>query len=303
MKRLKKILFPTDFSTCARQAAAHVAHLAQKFSAEVHMIHAVVLFREEMQGPFPGAEELAVKLEEEAARRMEKHGGMSAVDRKHLKTAQIRSISPAEAILRYSSEKEMDLIVMGTHGRRGIEHLLLGSVTEEVVRQAPCPVFTIRETRKPREIHDIKKILVPVDFSQYAQKALANAKALAKIYGAELQLLHVIENVLHPAFYAGGQGSLINLAPDVRERAGAAMAEMLEKAPGGNIKGKTFVVDGKPSREIITFAEKNHSDMIVIATHGLTGIEHFLLGSTTEQVVRRAPCPVFTVKAFGKSLL
>ena len=193
---------------------------------------------------------------------------------------------------------------MGTHGRRGPARLFLGSVAEEVVRHAPCPVLTLREEKAPKAIEAVEKILVPVDFSPYSQEALSYGKEVAALYGAGLQVLHTIEEPAYPYFYTpGGTYSPVEQLEALREKAEEALDKMLSETPGPEVPAERFVATGRPASEIARFAEERGSDMVVIATHGLTGLERLLVGSTAEQVVRLAHCPVFTVKSFGKSLI
>ncbi len=122
---------------------------------------------------------------------------------------------------------------MGTHGRRGPARLFLGSVAEEVVRHAPCPVLTLREKKTPEAIEAVAKILVPVDFSPYSKEALSFAKELAALYGAGLQVLHTIEEPAYPYFYTpGGSLSPVEQLEALREKAEEALDELLAETPG-----------------------------------------------------------------------
>jgi nucleotide-binding universal stress UspA family protein len=145
--------------------------------------------------------------------------------------------------------------------------------------------------------------LVPVDFSGPAKKALAYAKAIASRYEAELQLLHIIEEVIHPSFYARRKDSVFDNMPDLKDRSIRELEHLLEQVGGPASPASLHVIEGRAAPETVNFATQNDTDLIVIATHGLTGFQHILLGSVTEKVVSMAPCPVFTVKTFGKSLL
>ncbi len=149
--KIKKILFPTDFSKCAEQALAHAVFLAEKYNAEIHVLHVVTLFKDQpgiISNEITETEETIRKLEDIAERQLNKVVDSKGSDDMKIITAIKREVSAAPAILEYASDNNIDLIVMGTHGRRGIEHLLLGSAAEEVVRISPCPVLTIRETKR-----------------------------------------------------------------------------------------------------------------------------------------------------------
>jgi len=147
MIQVKKILFPTNFSGRANRALAHALHLTQKYQAELHMLHALVLWDDDPHNPayhFPDKEELQTRLKEAAAARMTADLEKAHVKDLVIKQVQERGMTPAETILRYAAENDIDLIVMGTRRRRGIG-LLLGSVVEEIVRLAPCSVLTFRQ--------------------------------------------------------------------------------------------------------------------------------------------------------------
>jgi len=118
-----------------------------------------------------------------------------------------------------------------------------------------------------------------------------------------LQILHVIEETVLPAFYVGTGESFYSLVPGLEVKAKMALESLLKETKGPKVTTDLHIIEGRAGRDIVKFAASHGADLIVIATHGLTGIEHLLLGSVTEKVVRMAPCPVLTVKAFGKSLL
>jgi len=306
MKKLQRILFPTDFSRCAEQALAHALYFAKEYDAELHMLHANVALEyapHDVDQHFPKPEEVSAQLRELAVRHMST--ALSARDLADLRIKQVyqNGISVAPVILAYASENDIDLIVMGTHGRRGLGHLFLGSVAEEIVRMAMCPVLTIRERKEPIPVEDIERILVPIDFSEHSRQALLHAKALAENYGARLQLLHVVEDLRYPSFYMAERFAYFDIRPEVATRAKQELEEFFRKTEGAKVAADLHVIEGGAAHEIVKFTEKHATDLIVIATHGLTGLEHFLMGSVAERVVRRAPCPVMTVKTFGKSLL
>ncbi|RMF68519.1 MAG: universal stress protein [Calditrichaeota bacterium] len=164
-------------------------------------------------------------------------------------------------------------------------------------------MLTIREQEDPAPADALHRILVPIDFSDHSRSAIAYASEVAKLFGAKLQFLHVVEETIHPAFYATGKVSIFELVADLKDRTQRAMQKLRDELVDPKIETEYHVTEGRAARDISKFAAEHDSDMIVISTHGLTGIEHLLLGSVAEKVVRMAPCPVLTVKSFGKSLL
>lgn len=241
---------------------------------------------------FPGEKEARAALEGAT----EEAGGTRVVH------ALSRAIAAAPAILDYADERAVDLIVMGSHGRRGLRRLFLGSVTEEVVRAAFCPVLTVH---RPKEgvaaSADVRRILVPVDFSARTRMAIDHATELAAAYGASLEILHVVEVPTYPDFYVPVHVTSIDV-PTVRERAAERLQELA--APlRERLEVETTVRVGRTVTEIVETAEHEAFDLIVMPSHGYSGLERALLGSVAEGVLRRAPCPVLTLKAEGKALL
>jgi nucleotide-binding universal stress UspA family protein len=207
--------------------------------------------------------------------------------------------------LGYARQHDIDLIALGTHGRRGVRRVLLGSVAEEVVRHADSSVLTVHGADDAASVDDrsIARILVPVDLSENARKALRAARALADLYGARLDVLHVIEEQLHPAFYVGGVQSLDSLSPDLDAKVTAALEQFVNETPGPDVETNLHVTRGRAVRRIPEVVEARDVDLVALSTHGQTGLKRFLMGSVAEKVVRHVDCPVLTVKTFGRSLV
>ena len=150
---------------------------------------------------------------------------------------------------------------------------------------------------------NIRRVLVPIDFSEHAVRALAHAGALAATHEAALTLLHIIEDPTFPAFYEAAS-AVYGPPPDLTDEADEALRNLLDTVDLTAVPSVTCEVQtGRAAAVIIDWAEAHDTDVIVLASHGLTGLRHLLMGSVAETVVRRAPCPVFVLKAFGKSLV
>ena len=307
MLDVKNILYPTDFSATAKQALNHALFLAEQFEVELHMLHAVILHEHDPRAPerrFPEPSDILHNLFEIADSEMAQIIEANRAKTFTLKEAKVKGFSAGQVILDYTREHDIDLVVMGTHGRRGPARMFLGSVAEEVVRQAECPVLTLRDRDQAVTGEAMERILVPVDFSQHSRAALSYAREIAAVYGGRLQLVHTIEEPVYPYFYAPAGGfSVAQQLEELRVKTDEALDKLWSESSGPEVPYDKAVLTGRPALEITRFAEEQDSDMIVIATHGLTGLERLLVGSTAEQVVRLAPCPVFTVKSFGKSLI
>ena len=146
------------------------------------------------------------------------------------------------------------------------------------------------------KIFSLKKILVPVDFSDYSKKALRYARPFAEQFGAEIILLHVVEPVVTPESYyfvpPGLEEANVRRADSVRKR----LTDLRKDELGTEIRGDTVVQLGKPFHEIVKVAQVEQVDLIILTTHGYTGLKHVMLGSNAERVVRHAPCPVLVVR-------
>lgn len=299
MLGIRRILWPTDFSTGAARAFPYAAALASWHEAELHVLNVADEEPVEATGM---ASEFPLPRETLTDLLVAREDPPESVDLSELALVQEREQggSPPEAIVAYAKDHDMDVIVAGTHGRRGLQRFLIGSVAEEVLRTSPCPVLTVREEQDVAPAWAVRNILVPVDFSEASMGALRHAKELALTYGAQITLLHAVEEVVYPSAYGVEP---VNLpGPEVVERVEANLAEMAREEIGYEHVMVKAEVGYAPSA-ILDYAETNEVDLITIATHGRTGLERMLLGSVTERVVRRSPAPVFVVKSFGKSLL
>lgn len=146
-------------------------------------------------------------------------------------------------------------------------------------------------------------ILVPVDFSEHAAVALAHAVELARAHDATIDLLHVIEEPTFPSFYGAGQAVLYDEKPDLQARAHEAMDELMASFDPPRPTVAYHVAAGRAGAAILDFADQHRVDLIVISTHGRTGVQRLMLGSVAQKVVGHAPCSVFVVKSAVSSLV
>lgn len=145
-------------------------------------------------------------------------------------------------------------------------------------------------------MEQIKKILVPIDFSDYSKNALKYATQFAKQFNAKIYLIYVVEPMIYPADFSMGQVAIPSTDIDLHSRAEEELTKLSKDIVSGNLQVEILIKTGKPFVEIIETASANDIDLIIIATHGHTGVEHLLFGSTAEKVVRKAPCPVLTLR-------
>ncbi len=142
----------------------------------------------------------------------------------------------------------------------------------------------------------IKKILVPIDFSDYSKSALKYAVNFAKVFNAEMYLIYVVEPVIYPPDFSMGQIAIPSVTVEMDERAKEELTKLAQQEIPPDLKKHIIIKTGKPFVEIIETADQEDIDLIIIATHGHSGVEHILFGSTAEKVVRKAPCPVLTLR-------
>ncbi|MBX2992663.1 MAG: universal stress protein [Bacteroidetes bacterium] len=146
----------------------------------------------------------------------------------------------------------------------------------------------------------INEILVPVDFSGYSKNALRYAIPLAQQYGARLHLVYVIEPTIYPADLGFGQVVMPGVEEEIRTKSDHELQSLIREEIGNRVKADATVRLGKPHQEILKEAEEKNIDLIIIATHGHTGVEQILFGSTAMRVVRLAKCPVLTVRPLSE---
>jgi len=142
----------------------------------------------------------------------------------------------------------------------------------------------------------LKRILVPIDFSGHSKNALKYAIPFARQFRASIDLLYVVEPTIYPADFSFGQIGFPNVEEELRTRGALELATLVKRQIRGRVPARTAVRTGKPFYEINQYALESRIDLIIIATHGHSGVEHILFGSTAEKVVRRAPCPVLVVR-------
>jgi len=272
------ILCLTDLSPRSRSALEHARHLAERFQAELTVYHAVETF----EGVYP---DLTFGISQELSRGAEKAAvavlgaAVKGADtRTSVKVEQVRSAT--EAVVEMVLGRRADLTVMATHGRRGLSHMVLGSVTEEVVQRAHSPVLCLRGAAPTA----YRRILVPTDLSLASRLAFPMAALLARTFGAEVIGLHVAP----PVTAATLSGIPERPRPVPSE---AALWEFYQ-ADFAGLPVTAQVYIGTAWDHIVRTAQVEAADLIVMATRGHDSLSDRILGSNTERTLRRAPCPV-----------
>ena len=290
---IQKIVVPVDFSEFSNKAVEIAEKIAQKFNANITLAHVIITHPEEHYADDQKNYQALIQkrqthVEQQFAIQFEEREAQSPP----MNFVILRGLSPADCLQEFIINNDFDLVVLGTHGKSGFRHFVQGSVAEKLVQVSPIPVLTVhRSLETPR----IKRILVPVDFSSYSQQALYFADTIAQKFEAKLVFLHVIEQEIYPTFYAEEIESVFEIDPSLNQ----AVIENLKDFVADFIKDE-FVEDfmvreGVAHKEIVECAKEDF-DLLIIATHGLSGLEYLLLGGTSEKVIRWATCPVLVVK-------
>lgn len=294
MLRLGRLLVPTDLGPRGEAALALACELAALEGGEVHLLHVFrFLNSDDLSTPDDGAgvEELRRRLERQEEARLSA-AAQAAPAGVTVEPVQIGSPAVALTIVGYAEEWGADLLVMGTHARRGLGHLLLGSIAEEVLRRTSCPVLTFR-LREAAPSASFRRLLVPVDFSPHTLPLLREAGALAARFGSGLDLVHAIEGPALPTAILGF-ATVSDLVPELERRARQRLEGLVREA-GLAVPVEVHVVRGHPAAAVAELARQRQADLVVIARQGASARERFALGHVTERVVRTAPCPVLTL--------
>ncbi len=296
---LRHILCPVDPSDPSKQAAAEAYALAHATGATLTVLHVA----QPIPVPAEPTPVMMLTLSDEDERAIRRWMAMP------FPVAQaggpaleflVRVGLPAAEILACARERGADLIVMGTHGTSGFEHLILGSVTERVLRRAPCPVLTVPPHNLTTTHAPFTRVLCAIDFSDSSLRALEFAMTTALATGASLLLAHVLEwpwqEPPPPAFDELPPAEAVALATYRRRREEAARTRLTGLEPVGLAdRCQTVVRHGRAYTELLKVAADERADLIVLGVHGRNIIDRAIFGSTASQLVRHASCPVVTV--------
>jgi nucleotide-binding universal stress UspA family protein len=283
-----RILFPTDGSEPAESVLDYALQIASEHEATIHVVNVVDT----------GQDGLA-RLRDDVIDVLEREGEVivnetaeRATDRDIPAVSEVLQGDPHTSIVAYSDRSDIDLIVMPTHGRRGLERTLLGSVTERVITTADVPVVAVNPDRNRPLTYPCRNLLVPIDGSRGAALALNEGVAVAKATGATLHLLHVVETGS-----LGPEARSVSMESELTERANEIIADATETAAAASLdRVVSEIEDGVPSEAIRSYAEANGVDLAILGTHGETDFSRYVLGGVSAKIVRTSPVPVMWVR-------
>ena len=296
----RKIVCPVYLDETSPRTLSYARHFAQLGDGTIYLLHVVPtdelhLLRRVYQPDKSGGADISTA--ERVAREQ-----LEAIAQEHLNDTRYDLLTqfnsnPAAGILEAQKETGADLVVMSSHGRTGLAHLILGSVAERVVRESVCPVLTVRQGDEEATPSAFQHILVPVDIADRSATALICARQIAAQHGGTVYPLHVVptEDIyLQRDVYRLQEGEGTNLV-----RAEKVAKERLAEVSQTYLEGVRYEpvvhVSSDPARTFLEMEKEVGADLLVMATHGFTGLFHLLLGSLTEKMMREAGCPVLAL--------
>lgn len=293
MLKIQRILCPIDFSEFSERAYDYAQSLAHHYKAELLLEHVV----QPLTAPYPyyafpeSINQIRSNVREDAEKQLQDF--VKAHTRNGTQPEPIvQEGVVTESIVSLATQRSIDLIVMGTHGRHGFDRLTTGSVTEKVLRKACCPVLAVRKPAhdfvNPQEKENqvrLRKILFCTDFSEHSERALKYALSLAMEYQAELTLLHVLEDIPTTS-------DLQSTTAEVARR----LEKLIPHEAPTLCTVKPTVRLGKPYQEIIQLALEAQTDLVIMGVRGRNALDLAVFGSTTHRVIQLGSCPVLAVR-------
>jgi nucleotide-binding universal stress UspA family protein len=279
---LKNILFATDFSPCSQAALPFARAIAERYGSTVHMVH-ILTPEPMMELPLDQIPEL--DADRDVAQKTMKTMLAGKPFGKVATTTTVERGPLWSVLAAILEEKHIDLMVLGTHGRRGLKKLVLGSVAEEVFRNAPCPVLTVgpEAIREGAVDTSFKTILFATDFYAGSQSALAYAISMARANNSHLILLHAVPD----------SQETIDLA-----LAGQRMADLISAETMEELKPEIIAEYGSAAEKILNVANGKQVNLIVMGTRhaAMPAVAAHLPWTTASRVVCEAHCPTLTVR-------
>jgi nucleotide-binding universal stress UspA family protein len=298
----RRILHPTDFSPASRSALKKAIALAKTSRAHLDIVHVLPPVP-----LMPDAYLVATAYDDlQRAHR--------AVGRRHLDRLVARARDAGvrvggvlvdfgithERIVRVARRRRAGVIVMGTHGRTGLTRAVLGSVAARVIATAECPVLTVHaHARRPGDGR-IRRVVHASDFSPASRAAFSEAVRIAKARRATLVVVHALSPLI-PLLM--GEGTYISaqtwnrLEESAISAARKRLHHLRERARRARVRATTLLIEGTPAEAIARAAKRQKADLLVLGTHGRSGLARFVIGSVAARVIATAPCAVLTVHA------
>ena len=303
MVQIKRILCPVDFSEISRHAFDRALAVARSYNGEVTVMHVLQLpaHLPALAYEPAGAGPLGFEVPDRAhiSPELSRFLGVEQASDVLIRQEIVEASAVHKEILIQGSRMSADLIVMGTHGRSGVHHLFLGSVAEKTLRTSPIPVLTVPPGAPEKTVAGMpfRSVLCAVDFSPDSAQALSYAASLAQHAGGRLTIMHVVELMILGYDPRRGNFDIDRLSKAAVALARTQLQEYAATVTTGSSSIDTVLGDGKPYKDILREAEQRGADLIVVGVHGRSALDRLVFGSTADHLVRRATCPILTVRS------
>jgi len=293
MIQVRNIVVPIDFSEYSDFALQFGRTLAKSTNARLHIINVVEPFVRQTGQRVEEDVTIAEQALQYRARQLEEEG---IANQSYVLVGRAD-----EQIGVYLQKHDIDIVIMGTHGAKGVEKVLFGSVTETMLKSASCAVLAVNISSSRSAASSLRSLLVPTDFSTYSDYATEYAQVLANALKANVHLLYVNEpaSVLSGGYEVGFVAAEVSdIEEEARTRAEAQqrLQNTAERFSAANLVTHLALVGGRADEEIVKYADANAIDAIIMGTHGRRGLSKLLLGSVTERVYKTSACPVMAVR-------
>jgi nucleotide-binding universal stress UspA family protein len=303
----KRMLVPLDGSELAEVVLPYAKELAGRLDLDMVFLHVCSAHESESLAMHRAYVERAAEIARLQSREVQAKTGIQPEAKEVEARGEVVVGHPAEEIVRYTDENDIDLILMATHGRSGIRHWVMGSVADKVLRASRVPIWLVQARIPEQIVHDKwpqRKILVPLDGSDLAESVLPHVEALAKQRGAELVdvvLLRVCEPPAISSDYPADmplswEEHVKQITDHVKQVSAQYLAGVEKRLTDAGLRVRSEVLMGKPADEIIDYTDKNPFSLIVIATHGLSGLSRWEYGSVANKVLHGVSSPIFLVR-------
>jgi len=297
----KKMLVPLDGSKLAEVVFAYARELAGTLDLDLILFHVCRPEESELLPMHRSYVERAAEIVRRQSREVQERAGIQPGLKIVEAQVEMAVGHPAEEILNYAEKNDIDLILMATHGRSGIGRWAMGSVVDKVLRVSKVPVWLVPAGTPGEIVYDERPrrtILVPLDGSELAEEVLPHVETLAKQRAAELVdvvLLTVLEfQILSTSHYQKRLQEQEEL--EYRKRAEQYLSGVEMRLMKRGLRVKSEVLQGKPADEIVDYVNRNHFNLIVMATHGLSGLARWAYGSVADRVLHGVSSPIFLVR-------
>ena len=286
MERYRKILVAVDGSESSRNAFRQACRIVHHDRSWITAITVIPPYQDQFQ---------TLAIRENASRTLRTDGekiladisGIAQEEDVYVKS-RLDEGSPVDTILDFAEENYFDLVVTGRRGKRSLERSLIGSVAARIVGHSKCDVLVVPKDTAVKW----NTLLVPTDGSPYSSSSTEKAFNLAGVYGGKVKILSIVD--VTEEFQTQAPDAVDGLVTQARQY----VTEAGRKAEEKGVNAECFVREGESYRVITDMAGKQAADMIVMGSHGRTGVKRIFMGSVTEKVIGHAPCPVLVVKTY-----